>query len=148
MNFSEPERKVIFGDDNNAKKLGVIIQPSYFFGTTRVFGIRPVANYDDVALKSLFDTAASSTVSGGFKFLSYYFELKVPGQSKTEKRVNVLRSFGSTGSKERTIDRFSVTLSPSRQYELTKDFINFSGAIFGDGLFYEKTFLTLSLIHI
>ncbi|MEZ8700099.1 OmpA family protein [Vibrio lentus] len=142
VNFSEPERKVIFGDDNNAKKLGVIIQPSYFFGTTRVFGIRPVANYDDVALKSLFDTGASSTVSGGFKFLSYFFELKVPGQSKTEKRVNVLRSFGSTDSKERTIDRFSVTLSPSRQYELTKDFINFSGAIFGDGLFYEKTFLT------
>ncbi|MEZ9623583.1 OmpA family protein [Vibrio sp. 10N.222.55.A3] len=142
VNFSEPERKVIFGDDNNAKKLGVIIQPSYFFGTTRVFGIRPVANYDDVALKSLFDTGASSTVSGGFKFLSYFFELKVPGQSKTEKRVNLLRSFGSTDSKERTIDRFSVTLSPSRQYELTKDFINFSGAIFGDGLFYEKTFLT------
>ncbi|WP_237463193.1 OmpA family protein [Vibrio parahaemolyticus] len=142
VNFSEQERKVIFGDDNNAKKLGVIIQPSYFFGTTRVFGIRPVANYDDVVLKSLFDTAASSTVSGGFKFLSYFFELKVPGQSKTEKRVNVLRSFGSTGSKERTIDRFNVTLSPSRQYELTKDFINFSGAIFGDGLFYEKTFLT------
>ncbi|MDN3628501.1 OmpA family protein [Vibrio lentus] len=142
VNFSEPERKVIFGDDNNVKKLGVIIQPSYFFGTTRVFGIRPVANYDDVALKSLFDTGASSTVSGGFKFLSYFFELKVPGQSKTEKRVNLLRSFGSTDSKERTIDRFSVTLSPSRQYELTKDFINFSGAIFGDGLFYEKTFLT------
>ncbi|WP_240335023.1 OmpA family protein [Vibrio sp. LB10LO1] len=142
VNFSEQERKVIFGDDNNAKKLGVIIQPSYFFGTTRVFGIRPVANYDDVALKSLFDTAASSIVSGGFKFLSYFFELNVPGQSKTEKRVNVLRSFGSTDSKERTIDRFNVTLSPSRQYELTKDFINFSGAIFGDGLFYEKTFLT------
>ncbi|HHC7273428.1 OmpA family protein [Vibrio campbellii] len=142
VNFSEQERKVIFGDDNNAKKLGVIIQPSYFFGTTRVFGIRPVANYDDVALKSLFDTTASSTVSGGFKFLSYFFELKVPGQSKTEKRVNVLRSFGSTDSKERTIDQFNVTLSPSRQYELTKDFINFSGAIFGDGLFYEKTFLT------
>ncbi|WP_334542886.1 OmpA family protein [Vibrio owensii] len=142
VNFSEQERKVIFGDDNNAKKLGVIIQPNYFFGTTRVFGIRPVANYDDVALKSLFDTTASSTVSGGFKFLSYFFELKVPGQSKTEKRVNVLRSFGSADSKERTIDRFNVTLSPSRQYELTKDFINFSGAIFGDGLFYEKTFLT------
>ncbi|HHF2902703.1 TPA: OmpA family protein [Vibrio diabolicus] len=142
MNFSEQERKVIFGDGNNAKKLGVIIQPSYFFGTTRVFGIRPVANYDDVELKSLFDTTASSTVSGGFKFLSYFFELKVPGQSKTEKRVSVLRSFGSADSKERTIDRFNVTLSPSRQYELTKDFINFSGAIFGDGLFYEKTFLT------
>ncbi|MCX2791573.1 OmpA family protein [Vibrio sp. Sgm 5] len=142
MNFSEQERKVIFGDDKNAKKLGVIIQPSYFFGTTRVFGIRPVANYDDFALKSLFDTTASSTVSGGFKYLSYFFELKVPGQSKTEKRVSVLRPFGSADSKERTIDRFNVTLSPSRQYELTKDFINFSGAIFGDGLFYEKTFLT------
>lgn len=141
-NFSEQERKVIFGDENDAKKLGVIIQPSYFFGTTRIFGIRPIADYDDVPLKRLFDTSASSAVSGGFKFLSYFFELKVPGQSKTEKRINVLRPFGTKGDKEKTVSRFNVTLSPSRQYELTKDFINFSGAIFGDGLFYEKTFLS------
>ncbi|MBW3698170.1 OmpA family protein [Vibrio sp. T187] len=140
-NFSEQENKLIFGDENDVKKLGVIIQPSYFFGTTRIFGIRPVADYDDTPLKRLFDTSASSAVSGGFKFLSYFFELKVPGQSKTEKRIDILRSFGAKKSKK-TYSRFNVTLSPARQYELTKDFVNFSGSIFGDGHFYEKTFLT------
>lgn len=139
--FSNSEKQVLFPGENSSKRLGVVFQPSYFFGTTRIFGIRPIANYDDAVMKSLFDSSESSFTSGGCKYLSYFFNVKVPGQSKTKKEVKVLRSYFHPDD-EPSISRFNVTLSPSRQYSLTKDFITFSPSIFGDGLFYEETFLT------
>ncbi|MDN3681094.1 OmpA family protein [Vibrio tapetis subsp. quintayensis] len=135
---SKEEQQAIFGNDMSASRFGVIIEPSYFFGTTRIFGIRPIADYEDSVMKSLFDTSEKSHVSGGSKHLRYYLQLDVPGQSKTEKDINLLSNYRGAPNTEK---RFNVTLTPSRMYEFTKDFKNTAPGQLADGLFYEKSFL-------
>ncbi|PNQ55624.1 hypothetical protein C1141_14205, partial [Vibrio agarivorans] len=72
------------GKSNEKIAHGVIIEPSYFFGKHRIFGIRPVANYNDRLLKSLFDSNKPSTSSGAHKILSYFLQLSILNQKNTE----------------------------------------------------------------
>ncbi|SDH60305.1 OmpA family protein [Vibrio xiamenensis] len=139
MELSEEEAKVIFSGDNAGKTslMGVCIQPSYFFGARRIFGIRPIADYDSAVMKGLFDSKSKSITSGARQFLSYSLSILVPGQSKTETDIKLVAlSQPDTYSKW-----FNMTLSPTRSYEFTKDFKNFSPPQLADGLFYEKSFL-------
>lgn len=124
--------------DNKAH--GVIIEPSYFFGIQRIMGIRPVADYDDSVMKSLFDSSSRLSSSGANKYLSYLFEIMVAGCDDTEQEIELITN--SLGNKK--LSRFDMTLNPAREYRLTKDFIHFSPLEKADGKFYEKSFLAFS----
>ncbi|MHC6528738.1 OmpA family protein [Vibrio proteolyticus] len=136
--FSPEEVNVLFsGDDSKQQSLfGVTIQPSYFFGVRRIFGIRPIADYDSAVMKGLFDSKSKAIPSGAMQFLSYSMSLCVPGQSNTEKDIDLV-----VLSNQKYTPRFNMTLCPTRSYEFTKDFKNFSPPQFADGLFYEESFL-------
>lgn len=138
--FSSKERELIFGEANNKEQeppIGVVIEPSYYFGTQKVFGIRPIADYDSSIMKSLFDSTEKSTASGGSHYLSYYLELFVEGRKKTEHKLPLYDSAYSTTK----ASQFNVTLSPSRTYQFTKDFETFGPEKHADGNFYDESFL-------
>ncbi|WP_456295690.1 OmpA family protein [Vibrio sp. AK197] len=136
----EIEALSLFTGDNAEKQsvIGVVIQPSYFFGTRRIFGIRPIADYDSPVMKALFDSQSKSISSGARQYLSYSMSLQVPGQSDTEKEIDLIE-LSSMGKKY--TPWFNMTLSPTRTYEFTKDFKSFSPPQLADGLFYEESFL-------
>ncbi len=149
----EYEQKVLEGAEESV--LGAIIQPNFYFGAHQIMGTRPVADYDDDVLKALFDNrdgegnsdggndnAQSSRVSGAAKYLSYFYQVGLSGQEKTD--TNVVygeassRTFKSSGS------YFNLTLSPTREYKFTKDFATYAPSIKGDHIFYEETFLSMT----
>lgn len=134
--FSKDEKTLIWGDDQEPL-IGVVIEPSYYFGKQKVFGIRPIADYDSSIMKSLFDSTEKSTASGGCHYLSYYLELFVEGRKKTEHKLPLYDSaYGAT-----KVSQFNVTLSPSRTYQFTKDFETFGPEKHADGNFYDESFL-------
>ncbi|MBU2896125.1 OmpA family protein [Vibrio hepatarius] len=138
--FSAAEQaqlKDVFVDN---KAHGVIIEPSYFFGIQRIMGVRPVTDYDDSAMKSLFDSSSKLSSSGAAKYLSYLFEIMVAGCDDTEQEIELITNSGG----EKKLPRFTMTLNPTREYRLTKDFIHFSPLEKADGKFYEKSFLAFS----
>ncbi|GEK12092.1 OmpA family protein [Aliivibrio fischeri] len=138
--LSPNERELIFGEANNKEQeplIGVVIEPSYYFGKQQVFGIRPIADYDSSIMKSLFDSTGKLTASGGCHYLSYYLELFVEGCKKTEHKLPLYDSaYGKTKASQ-----FNVTLSPSRTYQFTKDFETFGPEKHADGNFYDESFL-------
>ncbi|MGN2719688.1 OmpA family protein [Aliivibrio fischeri] len=133
--FSTDERELIWEGENESL-IGVVIEPSYYFGKQKVFGIRPIADYDSSIMKSLFDSAEKSTVSGGSHYLSYYLELFVEGRKKTELELPLNDTVYGT-----KVTTFNVTLSPSRRYQFTKDFQTFGPEKHADGDFYDESFL-------
>lgn len=138
--LSPNERELIFGEANNKEQeplIGVVIEPSYYFGKQQVFGIRPIADYDSSIMKSLFDSTEKSTASGGSHYLSYYLELFVEGRKKTEHKLPLYDSAYDTTK----ASQFNVTLSPSRTYQFTKDFKTFGPEKHADGNFYDESFL-------
>ncbi|MGF1723158.1 OmpA family protein [Photobacterium nomapromontoriensis] len=127
--------------------LGAIIQPDFSFGVHQIMGTRPVADYDDDVLKSLFDesdqanSASKARVSGAMKYLSYFYQVGIPGQQKTDTHVTYREKSVSFFDLSRAL--FNLTLSPTREYEFTKDFVTRSPSVKGDQIFYEKSFLSI-----
>ncbi|EFP94800.1 OmpA family protein [Vibrio caribbeanicus] len=138
--FTGPDKKSLQSLFVNNKAHGVIIEPSYFYGTQRMLGVRPVVDYDDRVMKSLFDSSAESTSSGISKRLSYFFQIMVPGCDDTEHKIAPV----PTSVANRYLPYFNMTLNPTREYGLTKDFINFAPLQKADGKFYEESFLDFS----
>ncbi|WP_299015054.1 OmpA family protein [uncultured Photobacterium sp.] len=139
--LTDAEKAIVFKDiPKDESVYGVIIQPSYFFGMYQIMGIRPVADYDDPVMKSLFDEKSESTLSGKVKWLLYYLQILVPSVDDTKLDVELVKSSYS----DRRLPRFNMTLSPVREYRFTKDFKTYSPVQKGDRVFYEKSFLSLA----
>ncbi|UTM59795.1 OmpA family protein [Photobacterium sp. CCB-ST2H9] len=125
---------------------GVIIEPYFFYGVHQIFGTRPVVNYNDSTMMSLFSSKKSDKPNekliGSQKYLPYYYQIKVPERSKTKMRVCYDRYKTPHYNHGYIKSEFFLTLDPNREYQFVKDNGRYTtNLVKSDHIFHEKGFL-------
>ncbi|KKC97833.1 OmpA family protein [Photobacterium halotolerans] len=123
---------------------GVIIEPSFFYGLHQIHGTRPLVSYNNSRMQQLFsdeykDQKYKPRRVGTEFVLSYFYQLSVPGQEKTEQEVYYTNHKKYKNFK---VSKFSLSLNPNREYKFyNKDKSSKSNLIKTDHIFYERGFL-------
>ncbi|QUJ69420.1 OmpA family protein (plasmid) [Photobacterium sp. GJ3] len=136
--------------DHEAEKIegdnlwGVIIEPSFYYGMHQIFGTRPLVNYNDRTMKTLFSKKEEdnrANIIGAEKSLKYFYQVQVPGRSETKSIVSHVKKKSKYTFDSHSSARFILTLNPNRQYKFNYNNKENKVLLKSDHIFYEKGFL-------